>query len=772
MSSLLRCTLLAICLAAGTGLAIGIAVQLEGPARNNPEVPPLQPIAPPENAAQLPAPQPALAQPALPPGMQFLISTAPPAAASHSPMEQAVSRQLERLQDTIDRAEDINRRNQRAVDDALSAMARAAVPTTWPQRPAEYAHTAPAEVPKSSARIVEAEREPKEVAAPRGELPVVTVSRRQPGLAEPLPPPGVLERVTINTKKSDIREVLELLGEAGGLNILASENVTGAVQAKLTDVDVNTALDAILRSTGFVAKREGDFIYIGTPADLEAMQQRADAITTRVYRPNYVTAAELQGLITPLLTESIGKVTVSSPSEVDIPADGNRTGGDNFGGQEVLLVRDYAAVLAQVDQVVAEVDVRPRQVSIEAMILKVDLDDENRFGIDFELLRDQNNVRIISGNPLASLAAIKTDAGGLHVGFLNSNIALFLEAIEKIADANVIAKPRVMCLNKQRAEILIGRQDGYVSTTVTESAATQSVEFLESGTQLRIRPFISADGMIRMEIHPELSDGSVTVDQGFTLPTKEVTQVTTNVMCRDGCTLVLGGLIHEELENSTTQIPVLGSLPYIGPGFRQKVEKIARTELIVLITPRIVYEPEANIEGYGTGLAFHQRQANYFDKMSPIGKRHYGLQYLRKARAAWLAGDADVALRYVNLSIQFDPASLDATALREEIAQAAPRADHKVNIHLREGLAPWQHPVREYSRQGYPFLGPLLPPPGNEGMYDPGVPGRTRNLEPGGMDYSLEPLPLPAGEPAPGEMPLPPSAPNRSAQAPLPEPIR
>ena len=131
-----------------------------------------------------------------------------------------------------------------------------------------------------------------------------------------------------------------------------------------------------------------------------------------------------------------------------------------------------------------------------------------------------------------------------------------------------------MVLNKQRAEFQIGEKLGYISQTITETTSTQSVEFLDTGTQLRIRPFITSDGVIRMEVHPELSDGEVTVEpNGVTLPNKRLTEVTTNIMVRDGCTVVIGGLIQEQLTNTTTQIPVLGNLPLVGFVFRQTTER-------------------------------------------------------------------------------------------------------------------------------------------------------------------------------------------------------
>ena len=118
-----------------------------------------------------------------------------------------------------------------------------------------------------------------------------------------------------------------------------------------------------------------------------------------------------------------------------------------------------------------------------------------------------------------------------------------------------------------------------------------------------------------MEVHPELSDGDVKVEQGFTLPNKEVTQVTTNIMVRDGCTVVIGGLMQDEQKISRTQIPLLGNLPWVGVAFRNKNENIERRELIVLITPHIVYEPGACREGAEQRCEFQRRQAVYAEKL-------------------------------------------------------------------------------------------------------------------------------------------------------------
>jgi type IV pilus secretin PilQ/predicted competence protein len=557
---------------------------------------------------------------------------------------------------------------------------------------------------------------------------------------EPLPEPAlrapVVERsegddkLRIVVQNSDIRDVLELLSQQGDLNILASKNVTGSVSASLSGVDVESALAAILKSTGFIARREGKFIYVGTAEDFLATDQSLDSIQTRIYRPNYVRAAELNALIAPLLTTSVGKVTVSTPTQVDLPASGTQTGGDMMSGSDVVIVKDYERVLLQIDQLVHEVDCRPRQVLIDAMIISVNLSDECKFGINWQVLKDKANVRMGLGTPPADLNGVSFADGGFNFGFVDSSVTNLITALETIGETNVVASPRLLCLNKQRAEIQIGSQLGYLTTTVTETAATQAPAFLDVGTILRLRPHISGDGTIRMEVHPELSTGSVADTPNGSIPSKEVTQVTTNVMCQNGSTVIIGGLIREDLQNDVDQIPVLGNIPILGALFRQKNEKVDRQEILVLITPRLIDEPVLSQEGAKIGNDFLRRQSVVFDKMSPIGRRHYGLQYHRKAKAAWAAGDAKVALKYSNLAIEHDPLNREAIRLRDEIALVA-APNESVHEYLRQGIKLGHHPHKDYSKQGSPWKkeDPLVPGLEPPDTWTPGAPGKAVRLE-------------------------------------------
>lgn len=525
--------------------------------------------------------------------------------------------------------------------------------------------------------------------------------------ANPLPEPNLLptspriirgegdDGLTIVIQDTDIREVLEMLSEQGSLNILPTNNVRGTVSASLTNVDVRTALDAILRSTGYITLEENGFIYVGTAAELHAMNNMADQVRTRIYRPNYIRAVDLQTLLTPLLTPEVGVISVSTAAQIGIAANSNTSGGDDFAGTEAVIVRDYSHKLNEIDQAVRELDCRPLQVAIEATILSVKLDDDVDIGVNFEALRNKSTVRLVSGFPLSALDNLELTDGGLKFGFLDSSLSVLIDALETFGDTSVIASPQLLVLNKQRAEILIGEQKGYISTTVTETASTQSVEFLEIGTQLRLRPFITDDGMIRLEVHPEISDGDVRVENQITLPNKVVTQVTTNVICPDGRTVIIGGLIKSDLRRNGTQIPYLGSIPLIGAAFRQKKESTTRDELIVLLTPRIVDPAHIPSDGEKLQGVFEQQHENMADKMSPLGKRYLGRKYYRLATAAWATGDAYSALRYCNLSIHFDNGNLEAAELRNIITQQSGLGDRSVVTHLREGWVPPSppHPV-------------------------------------------------------------------------------
>lgn len=667
MSSTIRFLVLGCCAAAGVGAAIAVATQAELPAPSevsaaaNSTSHPLRPgrqrplatAHAEDHGPTLLTPQAAVTQ-----------QVAAPKSSNDAAVAQAMGQMADMMRDFTELVA-ADRKAQ--AERAIAPRETLPPPTPVAPTPATPTQTLPPVAPKPADPVAAAKR-PSVTRDPAGDHSLV-----------------------INAQGADIHEVLDLLGEQGGLNILASKNVQGKVNASLKNVSIDTALNAILRSTGYAWRRETNFVYVGTPEDFKAQDRASDRIGTRLYRPNYVPAKELEQLITPLLTETVGKVKATAAPQKGIAPDPTNAGGDEYAGADAVIVRDYEAVLNVIDELVADVDKRPTQVAIEAMILSVRLNDRNKFGVDFALLRDKAHVKLATGTPLATLGELNFRDGGLKFGYLDGSLGVFVEALETIGETDIVATPRLMCLNRQKAEILIGAELGYVSTTQTETSSTQSVEFLEVGTQLRLRPYIANDGFVRMEVHPELSTGEVRVEQNFTLPNKETTQVTTNIMVRDGSTVIIGGLIRDELTNNVTQIPFLGSLPLVGPIFRRSDERNERRELLVLITPHIVYEPEMGYRGDKAAREFHHRHMQYADKLSPLGKRYLGRKYFHGAQQAWHAGDQKRALKLIELSLHFDPQRRAALDLRADIAAGAAQGDH-TDVHPRR-IGPGLNPL-------------------------------------------------------------------------------
>src|SRR5690606_33613774 len=185
-------------------------------------------------------------------------------------------------------------------------------------------------------------------------------------------------------------------------------------------------------------------------AEADASNAIERTIVTKVYRPHYINVKDLQALATPLLTPTVGKISVTSPSQVGLAQDPVVAGGDSLTQRDALVVQDYNDVIREIDEIVREMDVPPMQVVIEAYILRVRLEDDMKFGVNFALLTDNGEHLVTSGSgavldtstgfpdgrgslvpPLAQFVAARA---GLRYGFLTGNVTGFIEALERISD--------------------------------------------------------------------------------------------------------------------------------------------------------------------------------------------------------------------------------------------------------------------------------------------------------------------------------------------------
>ena len=269
--------------------------------------------------------------------------------------------------------------------------------------------------------------------------------------------------------------------------------------------------------------------------------------------------------------------------------------------------------------------------------------------------------------------------GGLTVNLTNEEIVASITALEDVVDTTVLANPKIMALNKQAGYINIGSETGYTeSSTQSSTGTTSSVSFLPSGTILKFRPFICEDGYVRMEINPEESSATTKTitsgDNTMVIPSKTLTQVKTNIMVKDGRTIIIGGLFKEDLTNTDSQVPMVGDLPFVGALFKKTKDANIRTELIILITPHIINEPEQ----LASESEKKQQDINRIvygsrKRINSIARMRVYEDHYANAVRYYSEKKYKQALMELNWITSFRPNALEAVQLKEKIlAEANP----------------------------------------------------------------------------------------------------
>lgn len=483
---------------------------------------------------------------------------------------------------------------------------------------------------------------------------------------EPLNPETIQ---TLTLKKGmSIADALRFLALKYKKNIVPTATVSGNITiTDLYDVTFEEALQALIGTNKFDI--QGNFIMVYTAEEYEQIKSNKRRMEYRIFTLYYINSDEATKIVEPLLSDS-GRMgsTTAAPSEMEAGKS-----GDTLAINDRLVVSDFPENLEQIREVLAEVDIEPMQVLLEVTVMEATLTEETKFGIDWtnltavDLAADftlgTNGMQTVFAPTIVSGAA--GTGGGIVAGITVDDVSTVITALEAITDVTIMANPKILALNKQAGKLIIGREDGYLTlTNITDGGtATQKVEMLESGTILEFRPFIGRDGMIRMEIHPEQSDGSIN-DSG--LPVKTTTEVITNVMVRDGQTIVLGGLFKEKTTLGRSQVPVLGNIPFIGELFQGTADKSERVELIILITPHIIKTPEdANgnerLEDVKR-LTYQARTNITWASRTKIAEDRY-----KKAVELYTNGDLDGALSQLTGKNLMHRSYLDAERLKERI---------------------------------------------------------------------------------------------------------
>ncbi|MDX2017037.1 MAG: secretin N-terminal domain-containing protein [Planctomycetota bacterium] len=521
---------------------------------------------------------------------------------------------------------------------------------------------------------------------------------------EPVPTDGIRvnenQLVDIHVKDTDLGVVLEMLSIQSQKNIVASKGISAKVTANLYGVTFYEALDAILHVNGYGYIERGNFVYVYTLEELKAIEQASRQRVAKVLKLNYLNAVDAAGFAKPLLSADGGAIQSNGKTGNFQVSDSAPVGGDDFAHDATLVVFDYPENIEEIEKLLKQLDTRPQQILVESTILETRINEDNAFGIDFALVGNLNFTQFQDlgndrGGPLKgvdrmltgraaqrregvssaltqSVGNVANGRGGVKAGIILGDFAGFLRALDEVTDTTVLSSPKVLALNRQPARVLVGQRVGYVTSTNSQTSTTQTVQFLDTGTQLDFRAFVSNDGMIRMELKPKVSSAAireVTTSGGgaVTIPDEDTSQLSTNVLVRDGQTVVLGGLFKDSTKSSRRQVPVLGDIPLLGNAFRSQDDEVRRSEMIFLIRPQIMNDTVLTAAGQRADENVQSVIVGAREGLLPFSRQRMVGQLLVEADRLAAEGNTEKALHQVQRALALHPQNQDAVLLRDRL---------------------------------------------------------------------------------------------------------
>ena len=464
--------------------------------------------------------------------------------------------------------------------DALAATEVASPPAkdTLPVRVYRLNHARAEDVKKSLAPLLGPKGKLTVVSDAKGEMlvaideeqtlkaidRVVAATDVKPAPAKTGLPAGT-PSLSIHADDLDVRKVLEMASRETKVNILVSPNVTGRVTMDIQNKTFDETLEILARICDFVVRREGDIVFVSTPAEMRKAEEAN--LPIRVFHLNYVKSSDAMKMIKPLLSK-VGTTTASPDSRVGMPSVGGGIEGNSMAGSELLVVQDYESVLKRVERVIAEIDVRPREVMIEAVLLRT------KAGAVRAAMDDIRKTPAERRSP-----GIAGDSRDMNFGFIGEHSAAFIKALETRGEARMLAAPRLIVLNKQLAQIELGDPANLWAAAAngTDDISMKVGNAAEGRLKLAMRPFVSSDGMIRMEISLQ-RDAPKQNDKES--PAAPVLPLATNVLVPDGQTFAIG---------FGAENPATGDK--IAPP-SASANNAARKELVLLVTVRLIKPTE------------------------------------------------------------------------------------------------------------------------------------------------------------------------------------
>ena len=397
-------------------------------------------------------------------------------------------------------------------------------------------------------------------------------------------PPAPIEYLEF--REVDIKDVLRQLARQYDLNIVFSESVKGLVTVTLHNVSIEQALDSIITVNGFAYTKK-ESVYKITTQDEAGKEGKQ----TKLFKLNNADAVKLKETLAKMLGPD-GSV------EADIRSN-------------AIIVTDTLSTINKIEAMLPSLDETTAQVLIEAKLIETSLTDTEKLGIDWTTTISGSGASRSTSFPFQKattehlyLPAGTTAGSAFTFGTLDmSAFQGVLDVIKSRTNTRLVASPRIVTLNNQLASINVGKVVPIATYERNDTTGRWEITGWEQqnvGVNLQVTPQISPDGHIKLKLKPEVSNiiDYIGSDENRR-PITSTRTAETEVIIKDGMTVVIAGLVKESDATTDKKIPWLGDLPLLGKLFSSRQvgtdeEPREKTDLLVFVTARILKEGEAS----------------------------------------------------------------------------------------------------------------------------------------------------------------------------------
>ena len=408
------------------------------------------------------------------------------------------------------------------------------------------------------------------------------------------------EKISLNFQDIEIRAVLQLLADFTGMNIIANDSVNGNVTLRLENIPWDQALDFILKSKGLAKRESGNVVLIAPTEELSKYEEmelsslkQVEALAplkTEFIKINYAKADD----IIKMIKDGDKNSMLSSRGTVSVDSRTN-----------TLLLKEIEDKINDIKDLIKILDVAVKQVLIEAYIVSVTESFSDDFGVKLNtsagiklggrrlgLSQNADDALSIANQGIGAMNGIPKNffdpkigsTLGLALSRLPKGLLLSLElqAAEIESLATTIAKPKILTLDKQAASIESGADIPYPTSSGNNGTNTT---FQKASIKLQVTPQITPNNQISMDISINNDGPGEQINGSIAINTNSLK---TNILVDDGETVVLGGILQDNIKEDLKKIPYLSKIPLFGALFQGKSLSDKKTELLVFITPRIV----------------------------------------------------------------------------------------------------------------------------------------------------------------------------------------